>query len=70
MTFGKVAGIVFSMAGVFAGAYFGISPILETQASQQIIGQQAGIYFAIIGTIISLCCAAIGVIFNSAIRST
>lgn len=70
MKYGRLVGVVFSITGILAGVYLGVSPILEVHVTHQLSGQQAGIYFASIGTIIGLSCAAISIIFNRAASST
>ena len=70
MKAGKAAGLVFSITGILAGGYFGISPVLEALAAQQISGNQAGTYFASICIIVGATCATIGIISNRATGST
>lgn len=64
MKMGLTVGLIFSVVGILSGAYFAVPPIFETLSLQQTSGHQAGIYFSIIGTIIGLSCAAIGIIVN------
>jgi hypothetical protein len=70
MKIGTSVGFVFAVAGIVAGLYFSVSPVLETFLSGQVNGQVAGMQFAMIGTIIGLSCASIGFIFYRATTNT
>lgn len=64
MRVGTLAGLLSAIAGVTAGLYFSLAPVLQVLLSGQVSGQAAGIQFAIIATITGLTCAALGVIYH------
>ena len=70
MKIGAVVGLIFSLVGILAGAYFAIVPVHSALSTAQISGQQAGVYMATIATILGLSCAAVGFVLNRAANNT
>ncbi len=69
MKIGNILGILLAMIGMFLGIYFSTFPVFECVQTQFISGYQAGIYFAVIGAIIGVSCAAVGFIFSRVINN-
>lgn len=70
MKTGKVVGGGLSLAGISVGLYYGISPILESLSHGVLSGQQAGIYFAIVSSVLGLFCAAMSMVVSSNMSKT
>lgn len=69
METGMKLGLVFSLFGVLVGTYFAVSSVYSSLMYQNLSGHEAGIFFAIIGAIVGLSCALIGVVSNRYILS-
>ncbi len=62
MKYGKCLGLASAVIAVALGIYFSAVPILEGLKGGEVTGREAGQYFSVIGIIVGLSCAVIGLL--------
>ena len=63
MKSGEVLGIVGAIAGIGIGVFLAVLPVMQELRSGVVSGSEAGMYFAVMSTIIGFSCAAVGSLY-------
>ena len=64
MKTGTKIGLIGSISGLVLGIYFSVTPLVANTLMQSLPPQQLGTYAAVIGAILGLSCALIGVVYR------
>lgn len=70
MRIGEFVGVICGVAGLGAGLYFGVSPVVTGLQAGHITAEQAGYACGFFGAATGLVCACWGVIYNHERQST